>query len=280
MRTVWYTILALMAFAANSILCRLALRGGTIDAATFCAIRILAGALMLLLVTAGARKQSPRATGSWITAGMLFLYVVPFSFAYLRLPAGTGALILFGCVQLTMMSAALRGGERPHALQWFGLCVALAGLIYLMLPGLSAPPWAGAALMALAGIAWGVYSLRSRASSSPLAQTTSNFVRCVPLVLAVNLAARAQFHAEPRGVLLAIASGAIASGLGYVVWYAALRGLTASRAAVLQLAVPILAAAAGAVFLKESLTARLLIAAAMVLGGIAAALFGRKRVTR
>lgn len=232
---------------------------------------------MLLFVAACTRKGDRQTTGSWTSAGMLFLYAVPFSFAYTRLTAGTGALILFGCVQLTMMSAALWTGERPHSLQWFGLGLALAGLVYLMVPGLAAPPVAGASLMALAGLSWGGYSLRGRGSANPLAQTTSNFVRAVPLVLAVSLIAFPQFYVEREGALFAVASGTLASGLGYVVWYLALRGLTATRAAVVQLAVPILAAAGGVIFLGESISERLIISAAMVLGGIALALVGRDR---
>ena len=279
MPTILYTILALVAFAANSVLCRIALRNGTIDAASFSAIRLAGGAATLLFVTACTRKGAVQTTGSWTSAGMLFLYAVPFSFAYTRLTTGTGALILFGCVQVTMMSAALWTGERPHSLQWFGLGLALAGLVYLMLPGLAAPPLAGASLMALAGFSWGVYSLRGRWSASPLAQTTSNFVRSVPLVLAVSLVALPHFYVEREGALFAVASGTLASGLGYVVWYLALRGLTATRAAVVQLAVPILAAAGGVIFLREIISERLIISAAMVLGGIALALFGRERLS-
>jgi drug/metabolite transporter (DMT)-like permease len=278
LRTVSCTILALVAFAANSVLCRIALRNGAIDAASFSAIRLAGGAATLLFITACMRQRSAQTTGSWASAGMLFLYAVPFSFAYTRLSTGTGALILFGCVQVTMMGAALWTGERPHSLQWLGLGLALAGLAYLMLPGLAAPSLAGAGLMALAGFSWGVYSLRARASASPLAQTTSNFVRSVPLVLGVSIVALPQFHVEREGALLAAASGTLASGLGYVVWHLALRGLTATRAAVVQLAVPIVAAAGGVIFLREIVSERLIISAAMVLGGIALALIGRERL--
>lgn len=272
MRTIWYTALALVAFAANSVLCRIALSHATIDAATFSTIRLTAGAATLLLVTAWTRKGASQVEGSWISAGMLFLYAVPFSFAYTRLNAGTGALILFGCVQLTMMIAALWSGERPHPLQWFGLSLALGGLVYLVLPGLEAPSFAGAALMALAGFSWGVYSLRGRSAANPLAQTTNNFVRSVPLVLAVSLLTLPRFYVQRQGVLLAVASGALASGLGYVVWYRALQGLTATRAAVVQLLVPILAALGGVTLLGEAISWRLALSAVIVLGGIALAL--------
>ncbi|MEX2110154.1 MAG: DMT family transporter [Gemmatimonadaceae bacterium] len=276
LRTIAFTALALVAFAANSVLCRIALSRATIDAATFSTIRLTAGAATLLLITVLTRKQSSVET-SWISAGMLFLYAVPFSFAYTRLSTGTGALILFGCVQLTMMSAALWSGERPHPLQWLGLSLALAGLVYLVLPGLEAPSFVGAGLMALAGFSWGVYSLRGRSAADPLAQTTSNFVRTVPLVLAVSVLTLPRLHVQVNGVLLAVASGALASGLGYVVWYEALRGLTATRAAVVQLLVPILAALGGVVFLAEAVTWRLALSGVIILGGIGLALIGRER---
>jgi drug/metabolite transporter (DMT)-like permease len=207
---------------------------------------------------------------------MLFLYAIAFSLAYLSLSAGTGALLLFGSVQATMLLVALRAGERPHPWTWVGLGVALAGLCVLVAPGLRAPSPGGAALMIAAGIAWGVYSLRGRGAPDPLAATTDNFVRSVPLVVAAGLAAWAvhgPHHVSPRGVLLALISGAVTSGVGYVVWYAALRGLTATRAATVQLAVPVLAAVAGVVLLSEAVTVRLVASAALILGGIAVALF-------
>lgn len=279
MRTISYTSLALVAFSANSILCRIALRDATIDAATFSTIRLTAGAATLLLVAVWTRRVASQVEGSWTSAGMLFLYAVSFSFAYIRLSAGTGALILFGCVQVTMMIAAFWSGERPHPLQWLGIGVALAGLVYLVVPGLAAPPFASATLMALAGCSWGVYSLRGRGAENPLAQTTSNFVRSVPLVLAVSLIALPRFYLEPKGMLLAVASGTLASGFGYVVWYAALRGLTTTRAAVVQLSVPVLAALGGVLFLAEAVSVRLLLSTVMVLGGIALALVSRERLS-
>jgi drug/metabolite transporter (DMT)-like permease len=209
---------------------------------------------------------------------MLFLYAIPFSFAYTRLSTGTGALILFGCVQLTMMGVALWSGERPHPLQWLGLATAFGGLVYLVLPGIEAPSLVGAMLMAVAGFSWGVYSLRGRTTADPLAQTTSNFVRSIPFVVAVSVITLPAFHAEREGVVLAIASGALASGLGYVVWYEALRALTSTRAAVVQLLVPILAAMGGVLFLAEAVSTRLVLSGVLVLGGIAVALAGRERV--
>jgi drug/metabolite transporter (DMT)-like permease len=274
-----HAVLALVAFATNSVLCRLALRDGAIDAASFSTIRLISGAATLLLLTsrlkpapttaAPTTEAATTAHGSWISAALLFLYAVPFSFAYLGLSAGTGALILFGGVQLTMMIAAIRSGERPQPLQWLGIGLACAGLVYLVLPGLSAPPLASAALMALAGCAWGFYSLRGRGATDPLAQTTGNFVRSVPMVVAVSVLALPQLRIERSGVLLAVASGAVTSALGYVVWYAALRTLTATRAAVVQLAVPILAAVGGVVLLAEMVSLRLVLSTVMVVGGIA-----------
>jgi drug/metabolite transporter (DMT)-like permease len=275
MQTAIYTILALIAFAANSVLCRVALRNGAIDPASFSTIRFASGALTLLLVTSFTGKRTLSA-GSWTSAGILFLYAIPFSFAYTRLSAAAGALILFGVVQLTMITAGLWKGERPRPLQWFGMGLSIAGLAYLLLPGFGSPSLPGAALMSLAGFCWGTYSLRGRGAASPLAQTTSNFVRSVPLIFSVSLLTISQFHIEGIGALFAVLSGIVASGAGYVIWYSALRGLTATRAAVVQLAVPILAATAGVIFLGEILSPRLIIASVMVLGGIGLALLRRK----
>jgi drug/metabolite transporter (DMT)-like permease len=274
MRTALLTVLALVAFAANSILCRLALRDASIDAASFSTIRIAGGAAALLLATASMR-QPARASGSWTSAALLFLYAVPFSMAYGSLTAATGALILFGCVQLTMITAVLWGGERSRGLEWSGLALALSGLVYLLLPGLSAPPPAGAALMAVAGIAWGGYSVRGRRSIAPLRDTAGNFARAVPFALAVTVVMVMRVNLSVRGTVLALVSGILASGFGYVAWYAALRGLTGTRAALVQLSVPVLAACGGVVFLGERLSTRLVGSAGLVLGGIALALAAR-----
>lgn len=275
MQTLLSTLLALMAFAANSILCRLALQDGAIDPASFSTIRLAAGAGALALITARSGPLLPLG-GSWTSAGMLFSYAVPFSFAYAQLAAGTGALILFGTVQITMVSAALATGERPHARHWLGLTSAVAGLVILVRPGLAAPSSTGAVLMAVAGVAWGAYSLAGRGTTTPLAHTAGNFARTLPLTLAVSLIAIGSVHIEPRGAALAIASGAIASGLGYVVWYTALPRLTRTRAALVQLAVPVLAAAGGVLLLGEAITSRLAVATALVVGGIGLALSQRE----
>jgi len=267
------TALAMLAFAANSLLCRIALQGGRIDPASFGAIRLASGAAVLLLCMRLRRGVPVRAGGDWPAAVMLFLYVACFSFAYLRLAGGSGALILFGAVQLTMFAAGLRGGERFAAGGWLGLALAVAGLVVLMLPGVGAPSLDAAALMALAGVAWGGYSLRGRGVPDPLAATGGNFVRATPLGIALCvlswLAWSARFHADAVGVALALASGAITSGLGYVVWYAVLRRLAALRAASVQLSVPLIAALGGVLLLDEAFTARLALAAAAILGGIA-----------
>ena len=211
---------------------------------------------------------------------MLWAYVACFSFAYLSLSAGTGALILFGCVQLTMFAAGLRAGERFSPRAWGGFVTALAGLVYLVSPGLAAPPLLGAVLMAAAGVAWGLYSLRGRRAGDPLVATGANFLRATPMALGLSALSLSAFHVSGPGVLLAVLSGALTSGLGYVVWYAALRGLTALRAATVQLSVPPLAALGGALLLSEALTPRLLLASAAILGGVAVVLFSRAAARR
>lgn len=274
------TALAMIAFASNSILCRLALGGAHIDPASFTTVRIVSGAVALALIAA-ARRHSHRerrpTRAGWTSAAFLYLYAIAFSVSYVSLSAGTGALILFGCVQTTMLLAALRGGERPHRLEWLGLGVAVAGLVYLVLPGLAAPSLVGALLMAAAGVAWGLYSLRGRGSSDPLDDTARNFARAVPFAVATSIAALSRVHATAEGIALAAASGAISSGVGYVIWYAALRGLTATRAATVQLSVPVIAAVGGVLLLGETISIRLVVAAAMILGGVAAALSARRR---
>ena len=272
--TLVLTVLAMMAFAANSLLCRAALASGAIDAASFTLVRVGSGAILLsvLLLWPSRRRLSFSAP----MALMLFVYMLGFSLAYESLTAATGALLLFGAVQLTMLGWALRSGERFNGIRWLGMVLAFGGLVYLLLPGVSAPDPVGAALMVLAGLAWGVYSLLGRGSRDPLADTAGNFVLAVPLgVLAwfvLPALGGAQAHVTGPGVYLALASGALASGVGYVLWYAALPGLGAGRAATVQLSVPVLAGLGGVVFLAEPLSSRLLLSGAVVLGGIALAL--------
>ena len=276
MRVIVSTAFALVAFAFNSILCRMALRPGEADAAGFTVVRLVSGAVTLaVLAYVFGKTRNVLQTGHWWSALFLFAYAICFSFAYLGLPAGTGALILFGSVQLTMIGAALVKGEHPGLLEWLGLAVAVGGLVYLALPGLASPPPVSSGLMAAAGVAWGAYTLRGRGSSNPLAETAGNFARAVPMVVLIAIPYLYQMHMSQRGLVLAVLSGAVASGIGYTVWYAALRDLSSTRAAVLQLLVPVIAAACGVAFLAEEATRRLYIAGAMILGGILMTILGR-----
>ncbi len=265
----------MFAFAANSILCRMALGQGLIDAATFTTVRVCAGALFLFLVLAPRWLRSGRSAGNWRAALMLFAYMACFSFAYLSLGAGTGALILFGAVQVTMFIAALRAGEYFGPWSWAGLVFAVGGLVYLISPGITAPDPIGALLMMSAGIAWGLYSLFGRGGGDPLAATANNFLYSVPLVILVSFVFQSDFAVSREGLLLAMASGAVASGLGYAIWYAALNGLSGTRAATVQLSVPVIAAFGGVVLLSEAITFRLLVASAATLGGVAIVLAQR-----
>ena len=270
-RTVLLTSLAMLAFAGNSLLCRLALRDTTIDAASFTAIRLASGALILAAILM-LRGKRPTAGGSWPMAAMLFAYAAFFSFAYRELTAATGALLLFGAVQLTMTGYGLWTGERIRGLKLLGVLVALGGLVWLLLPGLAAPPPLAAALMLAAGVAWGVYSLLGRGAGDPTAATGGNFLRTLPFAAALMLAATASGTTDRTGMFYALLSGAVTSGLGYVLWYAALPRLRPSSAATVQLSVPAIAALGGAMLLAEPVTARLLVASVTVLGGIALAI--------
>ena len=267
MRVVILTLLAMIAFASNSLLCRLALKQTTIDAASFTFIRIFSGAVTLWFIVI-TRKTGRITAGSWTSALALFGYAAAFSFAYISLSAGTGALLLFGAVQATMILWGLRKGERLNAQQWFGLTTALGGLVALVLPGLSAPPIGGALLMTGAGIAWGIYSLRGKGAGDPTSVTAGNFWRAVVFTAVLSVARLQWTNLDRVGLCYAMASGAIASGVGYVIWYSALPGLKATTAATVQLSVPVLAAVGGIVFLGESITLRLLVASVAVLGGI------------
>ena len=269
------TALALIAFAGNSLLCRLALTRTDIDAATFTSVRIVSGALVLALLVRMRTPATPRA-GSWSSAAALFAYAAGFSFAYEHLTAGTGALLLFGAVQATMISVGVLRGERLRQLQSAGLLLAYVGLTGLVLPGLAAPPLVSALLMLVAGVAWGIYSLRAKGSGDPTSATAGNFLRAVPMALGVSLVSLQSQETDSAGVMYAIASGALASGLGYAVWYTALRDLRATTAATVQLSVPVLAAAGGVLLLHEALTARLVLAGAAILGGVALVVLTRR----
>ncbi|MEO8482852.1 MAG: DMT family transporter [Acidobacteriota bacterium] len=267
---------AIIAFAGNAVLCRLALGSGSIDAATFSLVRFGAGAAILVLVLWLTDNRRTVLAGTWTSALVLFAYAVPFSYAYLTLSAGTGALLLFGSVQVTMMTTALVSGERPTVVQWLGLAAAFGGLVYLLRPGLTAPPLVGSLLMIGAGVFWGTYSLLGRASVRPLAHTAGNFARVSPLLACAWIADRPHWHVTSSGLAIAALAGTITSALGYVVWYFALRRLSATRASIVQIAVPVLAAVAGVSVMGESMTLRLVLSAAMVLGGVALTLAGRE----
>jgi drug/metabolite transporter (DMT)-like permease len=279
LKTTGLTAAAMLAFAANSLLCRVALAGGHADATSFTALRIAGGALVLGLFAQIRGAPRPAGRLAWGSAIALFAYAIGFSLAYVRIAAGVGALLLFAAVQFTMIGAGLLAGERPRLVEWLGLGCSIAGLVVLTRPGVARPDPLGALLMLGAGAAWGVFSLRGRRSADAVAATAASFLRAVPLALgACGLGALlGATRLDTAGVLLALASGALASGLGYAVWYAALRGLTATRAAIVQLSVPPLAAIGGALVLGESLSPRLVVASLLIVGGIAMALTGQRR---
>ena len=267
-RTLLLTSLAMLAFAGNSILCRAALRGSGIDPASFTALRLLAGAIVLgaLLYLRGKPAKLP---GSWYGALALFVYAAAFSFAYLHLDAGAGALLLFGAVQLSMTAWGLFIGERLHPMQSGGIVLAGTGLLVLLLPGANTPSLSASLLMLLAGSAWGVYSLLGRGVPNPLEATAGNFIRALPFAALLCLMAMSGLDWELNGVVYALLSGGLASGIGYAIWYAALPGLAATQAASVQLSVPLLTALSGSLLLGETLTLRLLSAGVAILGGIA-----------
>jgi drug/metabolite transporter (DMT)-like permease len=268
----------MVAFAANSILCRLALAPGAIDPASFTAVRLASGAAILLVIVHATGRGGLRGSGNWLSGAFLFAYAIGFSLAYVDLTIATGALLLFGAVQLTMLVAAIAGGERPQPLQWLGIAAAVGGFVYLVSPGLEAPSPLGSLLMTAAGVAWGFYTLRGRGTADPIAATGDNFVRSVPLVLVVGLAwvLLRGAHLTTRGLALATISGAVTSGVGYVIWYVALRRLTATRAAAVQLTVPVIAAAGGVLFMAEAITLRLIVASLAILGGVGVVMAGRE----
>ena len=267
-RTLLLTALAMLAFAGNSLLCRAALRDSQIDPASFTALRLFAGALVLWLLLY-TRKRAATVPGNWAGAFSLFIYAAAFSYAYLHLDAGAGALLLFGAVQLSMIAWGLLRGERLHRLQVVGLVLAAAGLVALLLPGTSTPSLSASCLMVLAGIAWGAYSLLGKGTPDPLAATAGNFIRTLPIVAVLCLVALGSLEWDSAGVVYALLSGGLTSGIGYAIWYAAMPGLAAIQAASVQLSVPLLTALAGSVLLGESLTGRLMLAGVAILGGIA-----------
>ena len=273
--------MALIAFAANSVLCRLALGNEAIDASSFTVIRLLSGTIVLFLIIGATQKNTGVTTkGSWSSSFMLFLYAITFSYAYISLDTGTGALILFGSVQITMILLSLVSGARLHFTEWAGVITAFTGFVYLIFPGVTAPSTTGLILMTIAGIAWGVYTLKGRDSKNPLMDTAYNFFRTIPLVLLLTISTINNTNYSSEGILLAVVSGGIASGIGYTIWYAALGGLSSTQAAVLQLSVPIIAAFGGVIFVSEVITFRLMISAMMVLGGILIVVLGKYYFTQ
>lgn len=277
-RVMMFTVLAMLAFAGNSLLCRLALKNTAIDAASFTSVRLVAAAITLwVLVSIFARSKA--LAGNWPSALALFIYAAGFSFAYINLTAATGALLLFGSVQISMIGFGIWKGERFSGLQVVGFLTAIAGLISLVLPGLSAPPLTNAILMIAAGVAWGAYSLRGRGAGDPTAVTAGNFIRTIPFTLVLSVVMFKHMNLDNQGVYFALASGAITSGLGYSIWYWALPGLKVTQAATVQLSVPVIAAFGGVLILGESLSLRLMVASVAIITGIACVIYEKYKAS-
>lgn len=277
------TLITMLCFAGNSVLCRLALRQTSIDAASFTSVRLISGALVLVLLVYGrqrfqmARAARPAALGgNWFSALALFVYASTLSFSYANMSTGIGALLLFGAVQATMILTGLWRGERLNVQQIVGLVMALAGVVAILSPGLDAPPLASALLMLTSGVAWGVYSLRGRGVADPTGDTAGNFLRATVLALLLSVLFVAHQQFDTQGVLYAVLSGAITSGLGYTIWYIVLPKLTRTRAAAVQLSVPVLASLFGALFVNEPITLSLMLTSTAVLGGIALVVYGKR----
>ncbi|WP_340675299.1 DMT family transporter [Paraperlucidibaca sp.] len=272
------TVFALLAFAGNSILCRMALGEGAIDPASFTIIRLFSGIIVLMVAVFCIRKKSESsAVGSWRGAAMLFIYAVTFSYGYVSLDTGTGALILFGSVQITMAIMNIISGGRPSLYEWLGMIVAFSGLAYLVLPGLTTPSIMGFALMAFSGAAWSGYTLIGKGSVDPLRDTAYNFLRTSPLILFFIYFTFESYDVSSNGFLLAVVSGAVTSGMGYLLWYIAIGGLSITKAAAVQLFVPIIAAFGGLVFSNEIITMHLIEASVLILGGVLAVILGSSR---
>ena len=290
LKTLLATGFALLAFAGNSVFCRLALGDEAIDAASFTAIRLLSGILVLVIILLLAKfiqkKQSSaelsdsEAKGSWLAGFLLFLYAVTFSYAYISLDTGIGALILFGAVQITMILISILSGNRLHYLEWTGVVIAFSGFVYLVLPSLSTPSMTGFILMTISGVAWGLYTVKGRGCTDPISDTAYNFMRTLPFIVILLVVTIQNANLSQAGAILAVMSGAIASGIGYAVWYFAIRGLSVTQAAAVQLLVPIIAAIGGVLFASEVVSLRLVIASFMVLGGIMLLVLGRAYLNR
>ncbi|MFT5298115.1 MAG: drug/metabolite transporter (DMT)-like permease [Colwellia sp.] len=277
-KTIAVTAFALIAFAANSVLCRLALGDNTIDPSSFTIIRLFSGIIILMAILQLKRKshdEKLKSKGSWLAASMLFIYAIAFSFGYVSLDTGTGALILFGAVQITMIMVNVISGNKLHISEWLGLLIAFSGFVYLMTPDLVTPSFIGFILMTISGMAWGFYTLLGRASQNPLNDTAYNFLRTSPFLLILILFGLNEINLTYVGIMLAVLSGALASGIGYFVWYIALKGLYVTQAAVVQLLVPIIAATGGLIFTNELISLRLIESSALVLGGILTVIMGK-----
>lgn len=275
------TIFALLAFAGNSVLCRLALGENTIDAASFTSIRLLSGIIVLMALVSISRKNSEsKSKGSWFAALMLFVYALTFSYAYISLDTGTGALILFGSVQIMMIVVGIITGNKLHTVEWVGLIVAFSGIVYLVAPSFTTPSLTGFILMMIAGSAWAFYTLSGRGSNNPLRDTAYNFLRTSPLLVILIIFALQNAHISSEGVIIAIISGAVCSGLGYSIWYVALPGLTVTQAAVIQLFAPIIAAIGGVIFTYEEITLHLVFSSCLVLGGVLIVILGKRYFER
>jgi drug/metabolite transporter (DMT)-like permease len=263
------TSLALIAFAANSVLCRLALGNNVIDASSFTIIRLLAGAIVLFCIVLFSKgKTSTTSKGNLLSSFMLFLYAITFSFAYLSLDTGTGALILFGAVQITIIIHTLLSGNKLRPLEWLGVITSFLGFIYLISPGVSSPSIIGFVLMTIAGISWGIYTIKGQTSKNPLRDTTYNFIKTLPFITILYIATMTQSNYSTEGILLAIIAGGVTSGIGYTIWYMAIRGLSSIQSAVLQLLVPVIAAFSGVIFISEIITVRLTVSSILILGGV------------
>ena len=276
MKIILCTTLALIAFAGNSVLCRMALGENAIDAASFTTIRLLSGVIVLAIILKLVKTKSAISSkGSWKASFFLFLYAVAFSFAYISLETGIGALILFGSVQITMILIGLLSGNKLHYIEWGGMLVAFSGFVYLVMPGLAMPSLVGFILMSVAGIAWGFYTLAGKGSKDPLSDTTYNFLRTLPFIIILAAVSFQYASLSEKGIFLAVLSGGITSGVGYTIWYIALGGLSSIQAAVVQLLVPVIAAAGGVLFSDEIISFRLMLSAVMVLGGILMVILGK-----
>jgi len=270
------SILALLAFAGNSILCRLALGQHAVDAGSFTSIRLLTGAIVLwILLRTTKKSETESKRKGWAAPVALFLYAIGFSYAYVTLETGTGALILFTAVQITLIAGAIISGKTLLAVEWLGILLAFGGFIYLILPGVHAPPLLGFGLMSVAGVAWGCYTLLGKGSRNPLNDTAMNFARTLPLAGILTLITMCHSHITLEGAILAMLSGGLASGVGYTIWYMALEGITTTQAAVFQLLVPVIAALSGVAFAGEILTKRLVLSSLMILTGILIVIIGR-----